>query len=414
MSSTRQGHPLRLSQRLAQLEPSATIGLIGRINQMRSQGLPVISFGQGEPDFSTPIPIKVAAFDAIERNYTRYTPTGGIPELRQAIARRVEQDMGIPYTPNQIAVTCGVKEGLLLAFLAVCDPGDEVIIPAPYWVSYIEQVRLAGATPVIVPTDESTGFKVTPEQLQESLTPRTRVLVLGSPCNPTGAVYAADELAALASVLREHQRDSEVSDPPLIFTDEIYDQICYVEYARWLRVAPDFAEQTLVFNGLSKTYAMTGWRVGYVAGPEAVLSAIKAIQSHSTTHPTSIAQYAALAAYTPSQELDTTVMTMVQAFHERRDLIINALKQISGVTCQVPDGAFYVFPNVTGLLNRPLNGGTVCRTSNELASYLLEQAYIGFVPGEAFGAPGYMRISYAQSNANLIEGMRRFADVMNR
>lgn len=404
--------PVRLSQRLAQLEASATIGLIGRINQMRTQGIPVISFGQGEPDFPTPIPIKVAAFDAIERNYTRYTPTGGILELRQAIARRVEQDMGIAYTPNQIAVTSGVKEGLLLAFLAVCDPGDEVIVPAPYWVSYIEQVRLAGATPVILASDESTDFKLTPEQLEEALTPRTRVVVLSSPCNPTGAVYTAGELEALASVLREHSKQLDVTEPPMIFTDEIYDQICYVEYARWLRVAPDLAPQTLVFNGFSKTYAMTGWRVGYVAGPLPILEAIKAIQSHSTTHPASIAQYAALAAYTPSQEMDTTVATMVQAFRERRDLIINALKQIPGVSCQVPDGAFYVFPNVTGLLNRPLRGGTVCMTSHELSNYLLEQAYIGFVPGEAFGAPGYVRISYAQSNANLTEGMRRFKEII--
>ncbi len=410
MSSTTR-EQIRLSKRLARLQPSATIGLIGRIGQMKAQGKPVISFGQGEPDFPTPIPIKVAAMEAIERNYTRYTPVGGIPELRRVIAQRVEQDMGIPYTINQVTVTCGVKEGLFLAFLAACDEGDEVIIPAPFWVSYIEQVRMAGAAPVVIATDESTRFKVTPEQLKACLTPRSRVLVLGSPSNPTGTVYSADELHALAEVLREHYRTA--GRGLLVFSDEIYDRICYIDYARWLRVAPDFADVTVVFNGFSKTYAMTGWRVGYAAGPQRIIGAIKDMQSHSTTHPTSIAQYAALAAYTPSEELDTILAEMVQAFKERRDLMIAALEKIAGVTCVVPDGAFYVFPNVSGLLKRPLGDGTVCASSHELAEYLLERAMIGVVPGEAFGMGNYLRISYAQGTAALSEGMRRFAEAVS-
>jgi aspartate aminotransferase len=405
-----QERQIRLSNRLSQLQPSATIGLISRIKQMQTEGIPVISFGQGEPDFPTPVPIKVAAFEAIERNRTRYTPAGGIPELKQAVAKRMEQDNGIAYTANQVTVTSGVKEGLFLAFLALCNDGDEVIIPAPYWVSYVEQVRMAGAMPVIIPTDETTGFKVTPDQLVAHLTPDTRAIILSSPSNPTGAVYNANELRALAEVLRRHRET--VEEPPLILTDEIYDRICYVDYARWLRIAPDFANQTLVFNGLSKTYAMTGWRVGYLAGPDKVISAIRSMQSHSTTHTASIAQYAAMAALNPSQEIESIVSEMVHAFKERRDLMLEALDKIHGVSCMVPDGAFYVFPNVTGLLNRPLGQNTTCTSSNELANYLLECAYIGVVPGEAFGMPGYLRISYAQSNANLIEGIRRFAEAV--
>jgi aspartate aminotransferase len=266
--------------------------------------------------------------------------------------------------------------------------------------------------PVVIPTSEADNFKLTPEQLTAHLTPRTRVLVLSSPTNPTGTVYTADELAALADVLRAHART--VEEPPLIISDEIYDKICYTEYARWLRVAPDFADRTLVLNGLSKTYAMTGWRIGYVAGPEPLVAAMRAIQSHSTTHPTSITQYAALAALSPSAELDKAVAQMVAAFKERRDLMLDALNQIAGVRCVVPEGAFYVFPNVSGLLNTPLRDSTVCASSDELTSYLLEQAHIGFVPGEAFGAPGYLRISYAQSPATLSEGLRRFAAAVAR
>ncbi len=404
MTSTIQQSSPRLSKRLAQLRPSATVGLGNRIAQLRAQGISIISFGQGEPDFPTPAPIKAAAVAAIEANQTRYTPTGGIIDLRRAVAERVTQDTGINYTPSQISVTTGAKEAIFLACQALCDEGEEVIVPAPYWVSYVEQVRLTGAVPVVINTDESTGFKITAEQLQAHLSPRTRALILNTPSNPTGAVYTEAELAALAGVLR--------GTPVVVISDEIYDAICYVDYARWLRVAPDLADRTLVINGASKTYAMTGWRIGYVAGPEGIVGPIRSIQSHSTTHPASIAQHAALAAFTPSEELAQTVAGMVQAFHERRALIIAALQEIAGVTCMVPDGAFYVFPNVGSLLNRPLKEGAVCATTGDLAEYLLDQARIGVVPGEAFGAPGYLRLSYAQSNADIAEGMRRFAEAV--
>jgi aspartate aminotransferase len=391
----------RLSRRLSQLAPSATASMNGRVAQMRADGVNVISFSVGEPDFDTPMPAKAAAIEAINRNYTHYTPTGGIAELRKAIALRVSADQGLAYSINQVTTTAGAKEALYFAFQALCDEGDEVLVPAPYWVSYVEQVRLAGATPISPQASEANGFKITPAQLREHLNERTRVVVLNSPSNPTGAVYSAEDMAAIAEVLRQ-------SDA-IIFTDEIYDAITYVPYARLLRVAPDLADRTLVFNGAAKAYAMTGWRFGYVAGPQAIIEAIKSIQSHSSTHTSSIAQYAALAAYTPSAELDATVQSMVGEFHKRRDLILEFFAEIPGVTCAVPDGAFYVFPNVAALLNRPLRNGVSCASTDELTMYLLDQAHIAVISGESFGVPGYLRLSYATSEQEIVEGMQRFA-----
>jgi len=395
----------RLARRLAQLEPSATSAMTGRVAQMRAEGIRVISFSVGEPDFDTPDPIKAAAIDAIHKNHTHYTPAGGIAELRKAVAARVSADQGISYGVGQVSVTTGAKEALYLAFQALCDDGDEAIIPAPYWVSYIEQAKLAGATPVTPRTTEATGFKLSPEQLRDCLSERTRVIVLNSPSNPTGAVYSAAELRALADVIA----DSDA----IVIADEIYDAISYVDYARWLRVAPELADRTLIINGAAKAYAMTGWRVGYVAGPQPIVEAIKSIQSHTSTHTASIAQYAALAAYTPSEEIAGTVRAMAAEFHKRRDLIIDLLSEIPGVTCEVPDGAFYVFPNVSELLGRPLKNGAICATSEELNTHLLEQAHIACVAGEAFGAPGYLRLSYATGEAEIVEGMRRFRDCLS-
>lgn len=389
------------ARRLAQLEASATSAMTGRVAQMRAAGINVISFSVGEPDFDTPAPIKAAAIDAIDKNYTHYTPAGGTLDLRKAIAQRVSADSGVSYTVGQVTTTAGAKEALYLAFQALCDEGDEAIIPAPYWVSYIEQAKLAGAAPITPMTSEESGFKLTPEQLRASLSPKTRIVVLNSPSNPTGAVYSAAELRALADVLRDSQA--------IVISDEIYDAISYVDYARWLKVAPEMADRTLIVNGAAKAYAMTGWRVGYIAGPQPIIEAIKAIQSHTSTHTASISQYAALAAYTPNPEIEATVEEMAAQFHKRRDLILELLAEIPDVSCNVPDGAFYVFPNVSGLLNRPLRGGKTCATSNDLINYLLEEAHIATVSGEAFGAPGYIRLSYATSEAQIIEGMRRFA-----
>jgi aspartate aminotransferase len=391
----------RFARRLAQLEASATAAMTGRVAQMRAAGINVVSFSVGEPDFDTPAPIKAAAVDAIDKNYTHYTPTGGTADLRKAIAQRASADSGVTYGVGQVTTTAGAKEGLYLAFQALCDEGDEAIIPAPYWVSYVEQAKLAGATPITPMCTEASGFKLTPEQLAASLSPRTRIVVLNSPSNPTGAVYSAAELRALADVLH----DSEA----IIISDEIYDAISYVEYARWLKVAPEMADRTLIVNGAAKAYAMTGWRLGYVAGPQPIITAIKDIQSHTSTHTSSISQYAALAAYTPNPEIEATVVEMATQFHKRRDLILELLAEIPDLTCSVPDGAFYVFPNVNGLLNRPLRDDKVCATSDDLTNYLLDTAHIAAVSGEAFGAPGYIRFSYATSEEQIIEGMRRFA-----
>lgn len=397
--------PLRISKRLAQLSPSATVGLGGKIAALRAQGVDVISFGQGEPDFATPAAIKAAGIAAIEQNQTKYTPVGGPAELRAAIARRASADTGVNYSAAQVSVTAGAKEALFLAFMAICDEGDEVIIPAPYWVSYVDQVKMAGATPVIVSAGPDAGFKITATQLAEALTPRTRAIVLNSPSNPTGAVYSAAELRALADVLRD--------STALVITDEIYDAIVYSDYARWLRVAPEFADRTLVINGASKAYAMTGWRMGYVAGPLPVIDAIKGIQSHSTTHTASITQAAALPAYDGSIDLAGEVAMMVAAFRERRDAIVELLSEIPGVSVLVPDGAFYVFPDITGLLHRPLGkAGTICANDDDLAAFLLDTAHIGVVPGSAFGMAGFIRLSYATSMAQIREGMRRFAEAV--
>lgn len=392
----------RLARRLAQLEPSATAAMSGRVAQMRAEGVNVISFSVGEPDFDTPTLIKNAAIDAIHKNHTHYTPAGGIAPLRKAVAQRVSADQGISYAPNQVTITTGAKEALYIAFQALCDEGDEAIIPAPYWVSYIEQAKLAGATPVTPVATQAEGFKISPATLKASLSPRTKIVVLNSPSNPTGAVYSAEELAALAEVLRASEA--------IIITDEIYDAICYVPYARWLRVAPDLADRTLVIHGAAKAYAMTGWRVGYAAGPKPIIDAMLAIQSHTSTHTSSISQYAALAAYTPNEEIAQSVVEMAAQFHKRRDLILELLAEIPGVTCTVPDGAFYVFPNVESLLDRPLRNGAVCKTSDELNMYLLEQAHIACVSGEAFGMPGFIRLSYATAENEIVEGMRRFRD----
>jgi aspartate aminotransferase len=394
----------RFARRLAQLEASATAAMSGRVAQMRAAGVNVISFSVGEPDFDTPEPVKQAAIAGIQANHTHYTPTGGTIELRKVMAARASADQGITYGINQVTTTAGAKEALYLIFQALCDEGDEAVVPAPYWVSYVEQAKLAGAVPVCPQGEEASGFKLTPEQLRASLSERTRVIVLNSPSNPTGAVYSAEELAALAEVVRESNA--------IVIADEIYDAISYVDYARWLRVAPDLADRTLVVNGAAKAYAMTGWRVGYVAGPQPIIDAVKAIQSHTSTHTSSIAQDAAVAAYTPNPAIEATVRAMAGEFHARRDLILELLAEIPGISCSVPDGAFYVFPNVNGLLNRPLKGGKICRSSDELNMYLLETAHIACVAGEAFGAPGYIRLSYATGRDEIVEGMKRLREAL--
>jgi aspartate aminotransferase len=393
----------RISARTAAVQPSATMAVEGKVKRMRAAGEAVISFGAGEPDFPTPEPIKQAAIKAIQDNFTRYTETGGMAALKEAIAARERQNTGLDYKASQVATHTGGKESLYLAFQALCEAGDEVLIPAPYWVSYVEQVRLAEATPVIVPTTADTGFKVNAALLARYTTPHTRILVLNSPSNPTGMVYSQAELEDIASWARTNQ--------VIILSDELYDRIVFnPPYARWLRVAPDLYERTVIINGLSKAYAMTGWRLGYAVGPEWIIKAMLKIQSHSNSHPSSITQAAALAAYT--LDLEAEIAKMVAAFKERRDWIVRALNEIAGVRCLMPEGAFYVFPDFSALLGKPLKYGRTCSTTEELAMYLLDTVKVGIVHGEAFGAPGCARLSYAMSLEQIKEGVARIQDAL--
>lgn len=397
-------HKVRLSARTMAVQPSATMAVEGRVQEMRRAGENVIGFGAGEPDFPTPEAVKDAGIEAISSNFTKYTATGGMPQLKEAIAARVSQEQGIAYKPSQICVHNGGKESIFLATQAILDRGDECIIPAPYWVSYLEMVRLAEATPVIVPTTAADNFKVTRAMLDAHTTPRTKMLLLNSPSNPTGMVYTEAEMQDIAAWAR--------TNDAVILTDELYDRIVFTPtYARWLKVAPDLADRTIVVNGLSKAYSMTGWRLGYAAGPDSYIKALLKIQGHSTSHPSSITQAAALRAYT--MDLDGEIEKMRAEFQRRRDWIVPALNAIPGVHCVNPEGAFYAFPDLTGVLNKPLKYGKTCETSEQLAMYLLDTVKVGIVHGEAFGAPGCARLSYAMALNKIQEGVARIADALS-
>jgi aspartate aminotransferase len=389
---------MRISPRLDAIAPSATMAIDARQKAMARDGLPVLSFGAGEPDFATPPSIAQAGISAIAEGRTKYTAVPGIPELRAAIAARMRADLDLHYSADQIIVTNGAKEALYNACQALLAPGDEVIVPAPYWVSYEAQIRLAGAVPVIVPTEEQDGFRLRPDRLERALTPQTRLLILNSPTNPTGAVYSADDLRALGEVLGP----TEVG----VLSDEIYQRISYHGPApSFASAVGDLFDRTIVINGASKAYSMTGWRIGYAAGPLEVIRAMGKVQSHSTSNAASISQYAAVEAFHGPQD---TVDAMVEAFRERRDAIVSLLNGIPGVRCRVPEGAFYAFPNVQGVLGKTLQGHHI-ETSLDLATYLLETAYVATVPGEAFGMPGYLRLSYACGMETIREGVARIA-----
>ncbi len=387
------------SERARGIAASATMALDARTKALKAAGQPIISFGVGEPDFPTPEPIKSAAARAMAENLTHYTTVGGEPALRQAIAEHTVELCGVPFTAAQVIASTGAKEALYLALQVLCDSGDEVVLPAPYWVTYAEQARLAGAT-VIAPDTEPPTWKVTPDSLRQALTPRTRVLLLCSPNNPTGSVYSDSELAALASVIAD--RDIAV------VIDEIYARISYVPVGRWLRAAPHLADRSLIVSGVSKAYAMTGWRLGWLVGPQPLIEAATALQSHLSSHPSSITQRAALYALTGDPAIERTVDDMVRTFRQRRDAIVAGLSSIEGLSCAEPEGAFYVFPDVRALLGRALGpNGRVVNTSAELCAYLLDEALVTVVPGEAFGAPGFVRLSYALGMDQLHEGVSR-------
>lgn len=385
-----------LSRRASQVEESVTLAMTEKASQMRAQGIDVISFSAGEPDFDTPEHIKKAAIDALAKGYTKYTAATGLPALRKAIAAKFLRDNGLSYEPAQIVVSCGAKHSIYNVLQAVLEEGDEAIIPAPYWVSYPEMVKCAGAAPVIVPTTEAEGFKLRPEKLRAAITSRTKLLILCSPSNPTGAVYTAEELRALADVAVEKDL--------LVLSDEIYEKLCYgVPFASIAAARPEMKERTVVVNGASKAYSMTGWRIGYAAGPREIMAAVGRMQSQSTSNATSIAQYAALAALEGDQ---SCVEAMRREYARRRDAVVARLRAIPGITCAEPHGAFYVFPRVAALYGkrcegRPLSG------SAAFAEALLEKAHVATVPGSGFGNDEHIRLSYATSMEKIQAGLDR-------
>lgn len=388
---------MKLAARVAKIKPSETLAITAKANALRAEGRDVIGFGAGEPDFDTPENIKAAAIRAIEAGFTKYTPVGGTDELKDAIIAKLKRDNALEYKRSQIVVSCGAKHTLYNLAQALFEPGDEVIIPAPYWVSYPDIVVLAGGTPVIVDTLEKDGFKMKPEQLQAAITERTKAVVINSPSNPTGAAYSPEELKALAAVLL----DKEI----FVICDDIYEKIIYANFPfeNIATAEPRIKDRTIVVNGVSKAYAMTGWRIGYAAGPEQLIAAIIKIQSQNTSNPASISQKAAVEALKGDQEV---VGKMVAEFRQRRDAIVKLLNEIDGVKCLSPEGAFYVFPNVSGIYGRSFQGKKIT-DSTELINYLLDEANVATVPGAAFGNDNHIRLSYATSLKNIEEGLKR-------
>ena len=393
----------QLSDRLQRLAPSATLAMSQKSSEMKAQGIDVINMSVGEPDFNTPDHIKQAAKLAIDENYSRYSPVPGYPDLRQAIARKLERENQLHYTPAEILVSNGAKQSVCNTVLALVNPGDEVIIPAPYWVSYPQMVLLAGGNPVIVEAGFEQNFKMTPAQLEAAITPKTRLLILCSPSNPTGSVYSKDELEGLAKVILAH-------DNLFVLADEIYEHINYIGKHQSIAQFPGMKERSIIVNGVSKAYAMTGWRIGYIAAPEWIVKGCNKLQGQYTSGPCSVSQKAAEFAYTSSQEC---VEEMRQAFERRRDLIVRLAKDIPGLEVNVPEGAFYLFPKCSSFFGKKSAvDGFPVNNSTDFAMYLLEKGHVATVGGDAFGDPDCFRMSYATSDENIVEAMRRIKDVL--
>ena len=391
----------QLSNRLQRLAPSATLAMSQKSSEMKAQGIDVINMSVGEPDFNTPDHIKQAAKLAIDENYSRYSPVPGYAELRQAIARKLERENQLHYLPSEILVSNGAKQSVCNTVMALVNPGDEVIIPAPYWVSYPQMVLLAGGEPVFIEARFDQNFKITPQQLEAAITPKTRMLILCSPSNPTGSVYSKDELAGLAEVIKRH-------DDLFVLADEIYEHINYVGKHESIAQFEGMKERSIIVNGVSKAYAMTGWRIGYIAAPEWIVKGCNKLQGQYTSGPCSVSQKAAEFAYTQSQEC---VEQMRQAFERRRNLIVELAKDIPGLEVNVPEGAFYLFPKCSSFYGKS-DGETTVNNSTELALYLLEKGHVATVGGDAFGDPECFRMSYATSDDNIREAMRRIKEVL--
>ena len=390
-----------ISRRLKAIKPSPTVVVSNLAEQLKLEGRDVINLGEGEPDFDTPDHVKEAAVRAIAENRTRYTRVDGINELKDAIVEKYSRENGIDCDRESVTVGSGAKQVIYNAFMATVDPGDEVLVPAPYWVSYPDMVLLAGGVPVEVDCTPDPGLKLRPVQLDAAITPKTKWLVMNSPCNPTGAAYSRDELLALAGVLREHEG-------VLVLMDDIYEHILFDgrEFRTLAEVAPDLQDRILTLNGVSKAYCMTGWRIGYATGPRDLVAAIASIQSQSTTNPNSIAQYAALAALTGPSDF---LAEHNEIFRGRRDSVVAGLNGIEGLNCPLPEGAFFAFPSCGGLLGAEAGDGGKIGSDVDLANYLLREAGVAVVPGAAFGAPGYFRISFSTGLGELEDAVGRIA-----
>ncbi len=383
---------MRLSRRVDRIATSPTLAIKAKADQMKKDGIDVIGLGAGEPDFDTPDNIKGAAIKAIKEGFTKYTPAGGTAEIKQAICEKLSRDNGLTYKESEVIVSCGAKHSLYNIALVLFEEGDEIIIPAPYWVSYPEQIKLVGATPVILHTEEKTGFMIQPDELEEKITPRTKAIIINTPSNPTGAIYDRKTLESIGEIALKHDI--------MLISDECYERIIYDGHVHYslASLSPEIKSRTLTVNAVSKTYSMTGWRIGYVAGPEPVIKAINKVQSQTTSNPASISQKAAIEALTGDQ---TKVTQMVSEFQKRRDYIVQRLQSLPGVSCLLPKGAFYCFPNCSGVIGSRFSG------AKELSEYLLDHARVAVIAGEGFGSNSHMRLSYSISMEVIEKAMDR-------
>ena len=391
----------QLSERLNRLSPSATLAMSQKSSELKAQGINVINMSVGEPDFDTPAHIKEAAKQAVDDNYSRYSPVPGYPELRNAIVAKLKNENGLEYTAAQISCANGAKQSVCNVIMALVNEGDEVIVPAPYWVSYPEMVKMADGTPVIVSAGIEQDFKITPAQLEATITPKTKALILCSPSNPTGSVYSKEELAGLAETLAKHPQ-------VFVIADEIYEHINYVGKHESIAQFEEIRDRVIIVNGVSKAYAMTGWRIGFIAGPEWLVKGVNKLQGQYTSGPCSVSQKAAEAAYTGTQE---PVKEMQKAFERRRNLIVELAKEIPGFEVNTPQGAFYLFPKCDSFYGKSTGNHTI-KDADDLAMYLLEVGHVACVGGTSFGAPECIRMSYATSDENIIEAMRRIKEAL--
>lgn len=392
-----------ISKKISQITPSLTLGITSKVKKMKEEGIDVIGFGAGEPDFDTPIHIKEAAKKAIDQGFTKYTPSSGIQELKDAICEKFKKDNNLNYLPNNILVSCGAKHSVFNTIFTLCEQNDEVILPSPYWLSYPEMIKIAGAKPIIIPTAQN-NFKITPIQLQNAITSKTKLFILNSPSNPTGIVYTKQELQNIAEIL--------VKTNVFCLSDEIYEKIIYDDnkHISIASLGKEIKEKTIVINGVSKSYAMTGWRIGYAAANAEIIQAMSSLQDHSTSNPTSIAQKASLCALKSSQEI---LDKMVLEFAKRRDYIVARLNSIKMISVLKPNGAFYVFPNISKISGKSFND-QVIKDSISLSNILLTEAKIAVVPGIVFGENNYIRLSYATSYENIVKGLDRFTEFVEK